>query len=150
LFGTDSTLTALWNIWDHLRQARSTNFATDAELFDMLTINPARTWKLNDTGQLAANQWADIVVAKPGTFPGKWDAFYQLNPENLLLILHRGNIRLFDADLLNQVKRTNIPLTGFSKIYINGVGKYARGDVPGLMKEIRKYNPDINFPVVPG
>ncbi|MCW3118213.1 MAG: amidohydrolase family protein [Chitinophagaceae bacterium] len=150
LFGTDSTLTATWNIWDHLRLARDKKLLTDAELFDGLTVKPAEVWSLNDTGKLTGNQWADIVVAKPGNHQEKWEAFYNLNPEDILLIIHRGNIRLFDAGLMDQVKKNNIPIAGFSKIYISGTGKYVQGDVPGLMKEIREYHPGITFPFTTG
>src|SRR5699024_5393300 len=37
LFGTDSTLTADWNIWNHLRLARKTGLMNDRELFNALT-----------------------------------------------------------------------------------------------------------------
>jgi cytosine/adenosine deaminase-related metal-dependent hydrolase len=147
LFGTDSTLTASWNIWDHLRLARSTKLVTDTELFDMLTITAAKTWSMNDTGCIKEDQWADIVIAKPANGTTGWDSFYQLNPEDILLVLHRGSISLFDAALIEQVKNTGIHMAGFSKIMVNGSIKYVRGDVPGLMKEISTYNPDINFPV---
>ena len=42
LFGTDSTLTAPWNIWDHLRRAREHGALTDEELIAALTTNAAR------------------------------------------------------------------------------------------------------------
>jgi len=147
LFGTDSTLTASWNLWDHLRLARETKLVTDAELFDMLTINPAKTWHLNATGELAEGQWADITVAKAAGSSEKWDQFYKLDPGNLLLILHRGNVRLFDEELLDPIKTTNIQIGKFSKVYVDGIGKYVWGDLPGLIKEILKYNPNIRFPV---
>ena len=146
LFGTDSTLTASWNIWDHLRQARHTGLVTDTELFDMLTINPAKTWDMNGTGGLAEGHLADIVVARPGKDQEKWDQFYNLNPENLLLVVHQGNIRLFDAALMDPIKN-NIQMQDFSKMYIKKIGKYVQGDLPKLMLEIRKYKPDISFPV---
>jgi len=147
LFGTDSTLTASWNIWDQLRLARNKNLVTDAELFDMLNVIPAKIWNMNEIGQVANDHWADIVIAKQKDTIGRWDSFYNLNPENLLLILHHGNIRLFDAELFDQVKENNISTTEFSNIYINGIGKYVLGDLPGLIQEIRKYKPDTSFPV---
>jgi len=60
-----------------------------------------------------------------------------------LLVIHKGEIRLFDEELLGQLDGLK---EGFSKIYINGVGKYVQGDLPGLMAEIRKYQPDADFP----
>jgi cytosine/adenosine deaminase-related metal-dependent hydrolase len=146
LFGTDSTLTSAWNIWDHLRLARSQGFATDAELFDMLTINPARTWGLEHTARIKEDCFADIVIAKPGHGPGKWDKFYNLDPGNLLLVIHKGNIRLFDAELLNEFKKTNIITDAFSKCYINGTGKYIQGNLSSLIKKIKEYKPDAIFP----
>ena len=41
LFGTDSTLTACWNIWDHLRLARGKKQMDDDELFAAVTENAA-------------------------------------------------------------------------------------------------------------
>ena len=48
LFGTDSTLTASWNLWEHLRSARDTFLLTDQELFDSLTKSAATIWKENN------------------------------------------------------------------------------------------------------
>ena len=42
LFGTDSTLTGNWNVWHHLRFARTLNLVNDPELFRMITSSPAR------------------------------------------------------------------------------------------------------------
>jgi len=60
-----------------------------------------------------------------------------------LLVIHQGKIRLFDEDLLGQLGKLK---EGFSQIYINGVCKYVQGDLPGLMADIRKYQPSTNFP----
>ncbi len=150
LFGTDSTLTASWNIWDHLRLAREKNLLSDPELYDSVTAAPAATWNMHDRGSLVEGQLADIVIAKPGVNPGTWDAFYNLNPEDILLIIHRGNIRLFDVELVEQLKKADIPVAKYTAFYINGVAKYVEGDLPGLMKSINQYNKLINFPVTIG
>ncbi len=76
--------------------------------------------------------------------------FYSINPENLLLVINRENIRLFDAELLAQIEESNIVLTDFSKIYLNGFCKYVQGNLPGLMNEIRKYCSQMEFPVTSG
>ena len=52
LFGTDSTLTSGWNLWEHIRLARDTKLASDKELFDMLTTKPAAVWGWKDMGKL--------------------------------------------------------------------------------------------------
>lgn len=146
LFGTDSTLTASWNIWDHLRVARDSKMVTDAELFEMLTTNAAKIWKLSSAGQLAPGQWADMVVARQDVNLGQWDAIYQLNPADILLVTYHGNIKMFDVELLEQLSSC-ITIESFSKIYIDGVPKYVQGDLPGLLKEIRKFGRDIEFPI---
>ena len=47
LFGTDSTLTAGWNIWDHLRLARSKQLMDDNELFAALFPSRKALIRLN-------------------------------------------------------------------------------------------------------
>ncbi len=150
LFGTDSTLTASWNIWEHLRLAREQKMVTDTELFRMLTGSAASVWSLKDSGSLAEGQWADIVIARPPDDLTGWDGFYALDPENILLLLHRGNIRLFDQECAGQLADAGLPLENFSKIAIRGQVKYIQGDLPGLMNEIRKYHPSVEFPISEG
>src|SRR5579859_2673384 len=59
LFGTDSTLTADWNSWRQIRQARQERAATDGELLAMLTTASASAWWLGDRGELAKGKRAD-------------------------------------------------------------------------------------------
>ena len=146
LFGTDSTLSASWNIWEHLRLARAQQMISDTELFDMLTIAPAEAWGLKQQGSIMANQWADIVVAKPPAGATGWDAFYAINPENILLVLHKGRIQLFDSQLYDQLSASGQPLNDFYRIHIEGAYKYVRGNLPALVKEIQHYNPGTVFP----
>jgi len=145
LFGTDSRLTSNWNIWNHLQCARKTKLLSDESLYKTLTDNAAQTWQLNN-GKIEAGKDADLVVAKTKT-RGEYslDALFSTGPDDLLLVMHRGNIRLFDEILLEQLKDTD--LTGYSKIYINGICKYVQGDLPGLMENIRKYYPKADFPI---
>jgi len=144
LFGTDSTLTSRWNIWEHLAQARETHLLSDKALYRTLNQNAAHTWKLN-SGEISAGKDADIVIAK--IKPGKagFHSFFGISPADLLMVIHNGNIRLFDESLLPQLK--TIHLNNFSKVYLNGVCKYVQGDLPGLMDKITAYQPEINFPV---
>lgn len=147
LFGTDSTLSASWNIWQHLRLAREQRMTSDIELFDMLTRVPAELWGLRDSGSIEAGKQADIVVARKNDIAGGWDAFYALNPGDILLVLHKGNIALFDDSLHGQLVNARYPLHDFYKVCIGSDGKYVRGDLPGLLKEIRTYYPSVHFPV---
>ncbi len=144
LFGTDSTLTASWNIWEHLRLARKTQLLSDEALYKTVNANAAKIWKLN-TGEIAMGKDADIVVAKtkPGT--SGLGAFFNISPADLLLVMHKGTISLFDDSLMPQLD--DVDREGFSKIYFGGICKYLRGDLPGLMKKIGQYNPAARFPV---
>ena len=146
LFGTDSTLTASWNLWEHLRMARNTLLMTDEELFDTLTHTPAMIWKQNNVASIATNKQADIVVANSNGKTG-YEAFYSLNPEDIQLILHKGKVRLFDEAIKEQLEANDLSVAAFSKISINEKIKYVFGDVPELMHKIKSYYPEAIFPV---
>lgn len=138
LFGTDSTLTGDWNIWSHIRKARQTNLLSEQELHDTLTINPANAWGIN-TGAIAEGMDADLVLSTA-------DSFFTTDPQNILLVIHKGHIRLFDQALLPQLKAINI--SGYSTISIGNSNKYVKGDLPALMKKIKQFCPKVSFPVV--
>jgi hypothetical protein len=144
LFGTDSTLTGSWNIWEHLRLARETGMLSDDGLFAALTQNPADVWQLN-SGTLAAGKDADIVVAKKPAVKNGYDAFFSLNPQHILLVTHKGDIGLFDEELLPQL--TAMDISGFSRVFMGDNCKYVKGDLPALIKQIRDHQPNVNIPV---
>jgi cytosine/adenosine deaminase-related metal-dependent hydrolase len=146
LFGTDSTLTASWNLWEHLRLARNTLLMTDEELFDALTQTAARVWKQENVACIDVNNQADIIVANANGKTG-FDAFYSVNPEDIQLILHKGKILLFDEVMENQLKAIDLSITTFSKIGINGKVKYVYGDMLQLMKGILLHYPEAAFPI---
>jgi len=144
LFGTDSTLTGNWNIWDHLRLARKTALLGDRELYRTLNHNPSRVWKIqNDAVEPGAG--ADLVIVRTKDHRSDMDAFFSIEPKDILLVLHQGNIRLFDVALLDQLQQTD--LSGFSRMNIDGVGKYVQGDLAGLITNIKRYYPEAVFPV---
>jgi cytosine/adenosine deaminase-related metal-dependent hydrolase len=145
LFGTDSTLSAGWNIWDHLRLARKTKQLSDAELLNSLTILAAKTWGLNK-GSIIPNKAADIVIAKKKAGLTDMDSFFSINPGDIQLVIHQGNIRLFDNSLLDQLTKAGFNTGGFSEITIGEQAKFIEGDLPGLMNTIKKYYPDALLP----
>ena len=142
LFGTDSTLTSKWDIWEHLQSARGSQLLTDGELHNAITINAARTWGLN-SGEIIQGKDADVVIAKKTSDSEGFDTFYATTPANLLLVIHQGKIRLFDEGLLEQL--SNIK-EDFSKIHVKGGCKYVQGNLPGLIADIRRFHPNANFP----
>jgi cytosine/adenosine deaminase-related metal-dependent hydrolase len=147
LFGTDSTLTSSWNAWDQIRIARSLRLVSDNDLFATLTTNPAAAWGLNSRGTLAPGKIADIVIARPQPGLTGMDAFFALNPQDLLLVLQQGNIRLFDPSLLEPITQHVLTSEDFQPTRPDG--KYVAGDLPGLMQEIRRYCSEVTFPVLP-
>jgi hypothetical protein len=144
LFGTDSTLTGNWNIWEHIRLARKTKMLSDTELYNTLNLNAAAIWNTQND-EIKPGKKADIVVTKIKNGQNGLEAFFNTGPEDILLVIHKGCIRLFDAELRIQLATMNI--AGYRKIYINGIGKYVKYNVPGLIKDIRQYYPEAVFPV---
>ncbi len=146
LFGTDSTLTASWNLWEHLRMARETKMMTDEELFKTMTKNPAEKWRQKNVGSISVDNNADIVIAKSAMIKG-YDAFYSINPEDILLVLHKGKIRLLDEEIKYQLLAGGCSFSRFSKIIINGKRKYVYGNLPGLIRKVKAYYPKVDFPI---
>jgi cytosine/adenosine deaminase-related metal-dependent hydrolase len=131
LFGTDSTLTADWNFWNHLRGARALGLLSDRELFDAVTGAAAAVWNRPDLGRIAVGAAADLVVArKKASDP--WEAFFALDPEDLLLVLRDGVPLLVDRSL----EGAPPPTTGFA-VRVGGAEKIIAEDAPGLLKELR-------------
>ncbi|HET6995225.1 MAG TPA: amidohydrolase family protein [Chitinophagaceae bacterium] len=144
LFGTDSTLSAGWNAWEHIRLARDTQMLNDDELFQSLTRLPGETWRLKDRGVLAEGKKADIVVTRIKDGKKKMDDFFGLNPGDILLVVCEGKIVLFDESLYSLLSR--LPGTGqFGELIVNGSTKWVIGNPVALIKEIKKYLPGVKL-----
>jgi cytosine/adenosine deaminase-related metal-dependent hydrolase len=139
VFGTDSTLTSNWNIWDHIKLTRKTAILTDGELYSALTTNAAEVWELNNNG-LQPGQNADLVIARKKE-DGALNAFFAVDPKDILLVMVNGDVKLFDESLSALIDHS------FGKINVNGAVKYIRTDISALMNCIRQYYPDVQFPV---
>lgn len=146
LFGTDSTLTGNWNLWHHLRFARTLHQVSDTELFDMITITPAKLWNLN-CGELKTDKDADIVIIKKKNNMPTWEDIFKTNPEDILMIIHKGRIRLFDKAMYPQLVDSPLNLHKYSRISLKGHLKYVEGDLPGLIRSLKRYRTQLNLPV---
>lgn len=144
LFGTDSTLSGNWNIWHHLRLALQEGLLTTYELWHSLNVLPAAIWGL-DTGIIAPGYDADLVVAKTKDNDYSVNGVLGIDPENILLVMHQGQIRLFDEMLYPQLNSIN--RSAFSKVSLGNSYKYVYGDVPALVQNIRRYYPGASFPM---
>ncbi|HEV2353427.1 MAG TPA: amidohydrolase family protein [Puia sp.] len=147
VFGTDSTLTGSWNIWGQLRLARDLRLATDQELLAMLTGTPADAWGLPHRASLKPGSPADLVIARRRAAAAGMDAFFGLNPEDFLLVMQEGQIRVFDPSLLASVTEQGLAAEDFHPTRPGG--KYVAGDLPGLMADIARYCPEVSFPDLP-
>jgi cytosine/adenosine deaminase-related metal-dependent hydrolase len=141
LFGTDSTLTGTWNIWEHLRIAQQTKKLSNQALYNTLNKNAAKTWQLNN-GEIETGKNADLVVADADN---NYEAFFTITPDKILLVICNGAIILFDESLLPQLQ--NIDLSDYDNISINGASKFVKGKPITLMEQILAYNPQISFPI---
>jgi cytosine/adenosine deaminase-related metal-dependent hydrolase len=146
LFGTDSTLTGNWNIWHHMRLARSLHQANESELFAMLTSSPANLWNMNN-GEILVNKDADMVITKKKTGIPTWDDIFKTNPEDILLIIRKGMIMLFDKAMHPQLLNLPVNMQCFSRVSIKGHIKFVAGNLPALISAIKSFNPQVNFPI---
>ena len=145
LFGTDSNVSADWNLWDHLRFARESALMSDFELYQSVTSNAAKIWNLEKTGKILPGYNADILIAEKNS-ENFFDSFYAINPENILMLIKNGKIILFDSELLNQMKSFEVELPEFSKIQLNGRIKFIKGRLNELCREIKSYSSKVTFP----
>lgn len=147
LFGTDATVSASWNIWEHLRLGRSMEMISDKRLFAMTNTLPAEVWKMNGRGSIKNGYDADIVIAQQKEGLQGYDAFFATNPEDILLVMRKGEIKLFDESLISQLLSNNMPFDDYHKLFVAGSTKYVYGNAPALISEIKQYYPEASFPV---
>jgi cytosine/adenosine deaminase-related metal-dependent hydrolase len=140
VFGTDSTLSSNWNAWEHFRSGILQSAISEEDLLTMLTKAPAVLWEMDDRGELAADKWADIVVMKSSHY------LFSCKPEDILLVMHRGHIRMYDESIADQLKAANGH--SFSRIKLNESTKFVQGDIQGLIKNIRSYYNGAIFPTL--
>jgi cytosine/adenosine deaminase-related metal-dependent hydrolase len=143
VFGTDSTLTASWNGWEQVRQGRKEPGVTDTDLFDMLTAAPAKAWGLEDRGEIAVGKVADLVIARPKEGMDGMDAFFGLDPEDLLLVMRQGRPLVIDRSIRGALGAAG----GLDDLKRCG-DKYIAGDLTALIREIRRYYPEVELPVM--
>ncbi len=146
IFGSDSTLTSCWNIWEHIRLARSEKMLTDFELFSSLTTEPAGVWNMQHRGTISKSKQADIVVVRNKNESAGFECIFSTNPQDILMVMHMGSIRLFDIEMKPQIDKLNYSIKDFSKIKIGGAIKYVQGDLPGLISNILKEYPEAELP----
>ncbi len=168
LFGTDSTLTGSWDMWEHIRIALQTEMSSEAELLESLTTKAAEVWDL-PTGRLTPGYDADLVLMRaagtrpvdPGAEPRGLHQLYSedidpgarpyglhpLSSQDILLVLSRGNPVLVDESLFPVMAREGFSFDSWSAVKLAKNVKYVQGDLPALMAQIHQFDPSVQFPV---
>ena len=145
LFGTDSTLTAGWNLWEHLRHAREKTGVAVMDLYRMLTHTAGQVWHL--PGYVSGESFpADLVVAKPKIDAPGEEQFITLDPADILLVIRQGEVRLFDESLKDHLVNSGLKSKGFFPCLVGDRVKFVQGNLPLLVQEIKKYLPDVTLP----
>jgi hypothetical protein len=104
LFGTDSTVSAPANLWEQLRTARALHTVSDEYLFKMLTQTACHHFYKKDY----LNQ--DWVVAKSNVLPD-WNAFYELNPKDIMQVTINNSAWLCDDSLPESLRpKETVPI----------------------------------------
>jgi len=144
LFGTDSMLSADWNLWNHLRLARDLNYLNDNELFFSISETASKVWGLKSKGKIEINNSADIVICKK-KYKNNWESFYSINPEDILMIVKNGIVVFIDSELI--IQHQNINKDDFDVIYINSIKKYIIKGIQNLIQTINALLPEYEFPI---
>ena len=145
LFGTDSNVSADWNLWQHLRFARKAGLLNDLELYKTVTTNAANIWNLKNTGILSPGFKADLVIAEK-KYLNFFDSFFAIEPENILMLIKDGKIILIDSQFSNQLKDSKFMLHDFTEIKIGPRVKLIAGKLNNLCRQIETYSSNVFFP----
>ncbi|MEX6686393.1 amidohydrolase family protein [Danxiaibacter flavus] len=146
LFGSDSVLTADWSMLRHIHLARRLGVLSDEELLQSLTTSPAAIWELDRLGKIQESYYADIVVADQRNKKGL-DAALSITSKDILLVIKKGRVQLFDETLVNQILSSKLDVEDFNCIVVEGQVKYVRGNISQLIDRIRSYYPEASLPV---
>lgn len=143
LFGTDSSISASANLWEHLRLARKLDMLSDQELFNSLTSVPAKMLGLGTSEKLTEGLLKDIVIAKK-QHTDSWESFYSLNPEDIVMVIKNGNIIYFDDELSH---RLPVQMNNFAPVYLGKKRKYFLKEMVEVIKELEALNVQFPLPV---
>ncbi len=134
LFGSDSNLTSDPNFWNHIRIARGIKALNDKELINSMTSMPGELLNVNDIGKIKNGYRADIVVVKKKS-ENNYDTFFNINPEDILLIIRSGKIILFDESLEQEFAYLN-----YCRFKIRSAVKFAEKEIVSVIKKLEAYN----------
>lgn len=131
LFGTDSTLTASANFWDHIRIVKEKKLISDDVFFKIL-------FESNDFffGNENSRGW---VVAKKNAITAA-ESFFNLSPEDIDLVWIKGEAWLSD-DRIGLKPKQSIPLQ------ISGKSKWVKKELANVVAHLEKQNVALPLPL---
>jgi cytosine/adenosine deaminase-related metal-dependent hydrolase len=90
--GSDSRLSGEFDLLEELRLAYQTNQLTPPQLFEAVTLNPARLLRLQQAGrgQICLGGEADLVLLPPPTSTDPFSALFNLKRSRLELVMVAG------------------------------------------------------------
>lgn len=134
VLGTDSTLTADWNLKKHITDAMHSGLVTEKELVQMLTTSPASLWGLHHKGIVAAGMDADLTILGGN----------KLVDSVLLLVIKQGEVVVVNEKLKQREQVVNQKKT--SRIKLGTETLQVKGDLQKLVKDIQSYYPLAHIP----
>lgn len=139
LFGTDATLSASANLWEHLRLARKLQMLDDQELFKALTTTAASVFDMSASGEIAVEKTADLIIARRRS-DSLWDAFYGLNPEDIMMIIKGGRIIYFDEEMKGQEA---LKKSDFAPVTVGSSRKLILNEMHLWIKQLEAYETEL-------
>ena len=91
------------------------------------------------SGKIAEQDPANIVIAKNNHGSNSLDSFFSLNPEDILLILHNGEIKLLDTILSDKINVADFKVSNFRKINIGESCKYVEDKLQGVTIRLHSF-----------
>lgn len=140
VFGTDSTVSAHWNIWQHLRDARELELLDSSELIDAVTCLPAQVFSLAGHGVLQAGAAADLVIARR-KHRDATESFFATDVEDILLVVKDGSIVIYDSILAGQLR----PPGGYCEVVVGGVRKHWISELGTWLDELKTLDVELPF-----
>jgi len=139
--GTDSTATGSVNLLEEMRFARKTyrnlygEDLSPAEIMKMVTINPARAFRIADvTGTIEKDKAADILVLK-NKHDDPYENLLAADIEDIELLLWEGQ-PLYGSSRYEKMFKKLTP--NYENVRIRGKEKCVKGKPATLLKTIRQ------------
>ncbi len=130
--GTDATLSGAPTLWDELHAAQATGLAAPADLLEMVTVNAASIFGLDDgRGTLRPNAPADLILL-PDTGAPAAETLTASTPTSVALVLIDGTPRLADPAWASRLD------LGPPNAFVDGAPRWMTGSIQALRERIAR------------